>query len=596
MKLFFEGFPYTEAKLRQYIGREVDLATLNDNLAKIPYVGYYFNHEINDSVFILPKVFISENGKAFDRYKPDEIIDISPDNNPLHNDRYTDDKVVFELSAWLYRAINHFYERKVESRIGSEVHIQNVRPTGTKTSKTIIETILSLLDFNKRHRNLFTYIAIVNASGNNKVHWTKTVSKIQPVFQDDAPYYLKFQNKNKVIDFDEELISLFYSVLHYLNATYHFKVQDVQGYTLLKPARIKSMIDSGKGTRLLKKIRRNYFTDELVQLWNLLFDFFERAEMVASGRPYHERLLVNNFNLIFEDMIDQIISDKDVPTELKEQKDGKIVDHLYQAPSIVEADKRIYYIGDSKYYKEANAVDGKSIYKQFTYAKNVIQYNINLFNEKKLPDYFRYRDDLTEGYNLTPNFFIRGVIDFDNPGSQEWKIKKDETVFPPNFHFLNRLFDRDTLFLQSYDINFMFVVASYVRNSDDASLKKSLREMFRTDFINFLKDKFKFYKLTPHNSGEEELKKAVERNFKNLIGKIYKPDNANVLILALDNDVEFEAKNKELLSKIREDFNADKYTLGAPLIEPKLYSPLEEPLRIAADPQAPYGKQMEFDL
>ena len=595
MKLFFEGFPYPEALLRQYIGREVDLATLNDNLAKVPYVGYYFNPEINDSVFILPKVFISEkmpsNPLAFDRYKPDEIIDISPDDNPLR--QAEDDKVVFELSAWLYRAINHFYERKVESRIGSEVHIQNVRPTGTKTSKTIIETILSLCDFHKRHRNLFTYIAIVNASGNNKVHWTKTVSKIQPVFQDNAPYYLKFQNKNKVIDFDEELISLFYSVLHYLNATYHFKVQDVQGYTLLKSARIKSMIDSGKGTRLLKKIRRNYFTDELVQLWNLLFDFFERAEMVASGRPYHERLLVNNFNLIFEDMIDQIISDKEVPTELKEQKDGKIVDHLYKAQSIVEADKQIYYIGDSKYYKEANAVDGKSIYKQFTYAKNVIQYNIDLFNEKKLPDYFRYRDDLTEGYNLTPNFFIRGVIDFDNPGCQEWKIKKDETVFPPNYHFLNRLFDRDTLFLQSYDINFMFVVASYVRNSDDAALKKRLQEMFRNDFIGFLKGKFDFFTLTPRDG---DLEDAVNRNFKSLIGKIYKPTDADYLILAFDKNCKEDYKELEKIIKV--DFEIADYELDKPTAEVRhiSYNKPDEPLPLAADPQIPYGKQMEFNL
>lgn len=591
MKLYFEEYTYTEAALRKNLGSEVDLSPSGGGY-KIPYVGYYFNSQINDSVFILPKVFISQQEKAFNQYNPEDIIDISQDDNPLRGAKDANE-VVFELSAWLYRAINHFLERKSESNIGSEVHIQNVRPRGEKTSKTVIEIILSLYDFHKRHRNLFTYIAIVSASGNNKVHWTKTVRKVQPVFQSNSPYYLQFQNKNKVIDFDEELISLFYSVLHYLNHTYHFKVQDVQGYTILKPVQIKSMIDSGKGTRILKRIRRNYFTDELVQLWNLLYEFFARAEMVASGKSYHEKLLVSNFNLIFEDMIDQLISDKDVPTELKEQKDGKIVDHLYKAPSIVEPDKQIYHIGDSKYYKETTDVSGKSIYKQFTYAKNVIQHNINLFNEKRLPDNFRYRDELTEGYNITPNFFIRGVINFENPRSQEISIKEDEAVMPMNTHFLNRLFDRDTLFLQSYDINFMFVVAAYVSNSDDTGLKNHLRNRFRRDFISFLSDKFNFYKLTPRNG---DLEDAVERNFKKLIGKIYKPTDADYLILALDKKSEEE--NEKMTPIINADFEIEDYQLDKTTAKVRhiSYSHPEEPLRKAAEPEVAYGKNSQLKL
>ena len=81
---------------------------------------------------------------------------------------------------------------------------------------------------------------------------------------------MEFRNKNKVINFDEELICLFYSVLNYLSQTYHFKFNQAQGYTILKPSKIQSLINTQKGTRLLKKIRRNYFTDELVELWNLL--------------------------------------------------------------------------------------------------------------------------------------------------------------------------------------------------------------------------------------------------------------------------------------------------------------------------------------
>lgn len=83
-------------------------------MAKIPYVGYYYNAQINDMVFILPKVFISENNLAFDRYRPEEIIDLSPKNNPLKKN--SDDEVVFELSVWLYQAIMD-YKRFINKKI-----------------------------------------------------------------------------------------------------------------------------------------------------------------------------------------------------------------------------------------------------------------------------------------------------------------------------------------------------------------------------------------------------------------------------------------------------------------------------------------------
>lgn len=562
MKLYFEEYQYPLNLLQDNLGDEVNLSCQNDK-ANIPYVGYYYNAKINDTVFILPKVFISEKGKAFDRYNPEDIIDISSNDEKLKEfKKNSDDEVVFELSVWLYQAIHHYNERRQNTTITSEVQLQNVRPIGEKNSKTIIEIILDLREFNKKHRNLFTYISLVKSSGNNKVHWNKTISKVQPIIKDGAPYYLKFQNKNKVINFDEELICLFYSVLNYLSQNYHFKFQQVSGFTILKSSKIKSLIESGKGTRMLKKIRRNYFTDELVELWNLLYIFFERAELVASGKSYHEKLLVSNFNLVFEDMIDQLISDdrKDLPEELYKQQDGRLVDHIYKDKSLIDEGKDIYFIGDSKYYKDTTDYGKNSIYKQFTYAKNVIQYNINVFNNKDDVKNLRYRDTLTEGYNITPNFFIRGKMDFANPNNHEMQIHKDSVFERHNEHFFNRLFDRDTLFLQSYDVNFMYVVTSYVNNSNDIGVKKSLQSMFRNDFMSFVESRFDFYVL---ESKRGNLREAVDKHFRILNGKIYKPsDSDELVVLALDKDKKFQFENLSLISHIEEDFNIYDYRLG----------------------------------
>ena len=40
-------------------------------------------------------------------------------------------------------------------------------------------------------------ISIINSSGNNKIHWAKTINKAQPIIQDGCPCYVDFKNKNK---------------------------------------------------------------------------------------------------------------------------------------------------------------------------------------------------------------------------------------------------------------------------------------------------------------------------------------------------------------------------------------------------------------
>ena len=92
-----------------------------------------------------------------------------------------------------------------------------------------------------------------------------------------------------------------------------------------------------------------------MQLWHLLYAFYERAEKAAQGKAHDERLLVRNFNSVFEDMIDSLIGEKSLPAGLKEQKDGKIIDHIYQGRSLI-GDGNIYFIGDSKYYREDSTV------------------------------------------------------------------------------------------------------------------------------------------------------------------------------------------------------------------------------------------------
>ena len=78
----------------------------------------------------------------------------------------------------------------------------------------------------------------------------------------------------------------------------------------------------------LKEIRGQYFSDRLLRVWQLLMLYYERQEKMRTQRTFREVLLVRDFNVVFEDMIDYLLSDPDetLPNSLKDQPDGKLVD------------------------------------------------------------------------------------------------------------------------------------------------------------------------------------------------------------------------------------------------------------------------------
>lgn len=574
MKLLFEEYSYDLPYVQKVSLSAYFFLCEELNSALVPYVGYFYSEKAKDSVFILPKVFLFEGEGnaankeiAFGKYRPEDIINVSDPGNPLRKDGF--DQSVFTLSVWLYQSIQRYHARHRHSGIIENAKIPNVISNKGDSDQTFLDTMLSMLRFHKDHQSLFTYISIVNSSGNNKIHWGKTISKVQPLLRNEVPFYAEFRNKNKTINYDEDIIILFYSALEYLKQKYCFPIKVNLNYDIINPRRVEDMIKTGKGTRLLKSIRKKYFTDELVALWKLLYVFFQKAETIQKGRYHEEALLARSYNLVFEDMIDVLIGD-DMPevSHLKGTKDGKRIDHIYKDNSLIPKEK-IFFIGDSKYYMDDNDIVGKSIHKQFTYAKNIIQYSLNIFqkeeqdrnvDEKKVIEELRYRDDLTEGYNITPNFFIRGEIKKEyvadgklnitdsglNPDGQEFQINK---------HFSNRLFDRDTLYLQAYRINFLYVMAAYVRGNRNTGFKSDTHKRFRDDILSTFNDKYDFYIVTPNDTTLSGVEAFVRKHFKTLIGKIYRgADTDTSLWLALEqNDSDTPRLKKEIEVDARVD-------------------------------------------
>ena len=247
----------------------------------------------------------------------------------------------------------------------------------------------------------------------------------------------------------------------------------------------------------MRDIKGKYFRDDLRTLWTLLDAFFTFNYSRDDKCPRKEALVVKEFDAVFEKMVDRLIGDTSKLAALKNQKDGKLIDHIYMDKSLIGKDSNIYYIGDSKYYSDSHDIEGVPLYKQFTYARNAIQYNIDQYylKHKANPNAIRYRDKDTEGYNVTPNFFVRpkiksDTLDFDTPS-----FSASENQPKPNKHFEDRLFDRDTLLLREYEINLIFLIAAYGSYEDHWAT--SIRTTIREDMLQFLTDTYNFFKIQP---------------------------------------------------------------------------------------------------
>lgn len=449
-----------------------------------------------------------------------------------------------------------------------------------RTGNTFLDIILSLIEFARQNKDWFLFILKNNRSGFNKINWSKTIAKSQVVIQDNEPVYIDPITKKRRINFDEELLVIFYSILNYVRQTYGFPVEVDLNYNLITGKRFECYMphrredgttDCGFGVRRLRQIKYKYFSDKALQLWDLCFAFFDQSKNVRINAQLNEFLLAKNFNIVFEAIIDELIGDSEFPDRLnKKQEDGKQVDHMYLYKSLtsVEPDKQVYYIGDSKYYKQKNPISKESVAKQYTYARNVIQWNLNLFfgedsESKPRETDFCLRDEITEGYNIIPNFFISATVpdDLSYTDTVE-KAQKSATTFVSQ-QFRNRLFDRDTLLVTHYDVNFLYVVSLYARNN--AYRKKVWREkvrgIFRDKIQKELERRFKFFAMRPKPG--VDAREFIETHFRDILGKVYAPyDDKDVIALALDNRKQFDEENLHVLAELGEAFTIVECPLG----------------------------------
>lgn len=588
MKLFIEGHEYKDEASKALLKKILNFE--QGGVYSTDMVGYYYSNDVKDTVFFLPKVVMDRNDQVFSHCSPEKIIDLQTaiDNKDITDDEY---RFIYGLSVWIYRAINVF--RHTADDQHRKILLYRDIPSDTMSGQyvynTFLDILISLQRFNDENQNYFTFVLKNIHSGFNKINWTKTISRGQAVIQDNVPIYIDVVNRKRQVNLEEELFIIFFSILHHMQVRYGFPVKINYNFPLITDEAFENYLD-GYGEMRLIQIRHKYFADKQVQMWQLCYDFFSQQSQIHNNVNYSDHLLAKDFNIVFEDMIDRLLSEKDKRVDkmkLKEQTDGKRVDHIYAWNGLMHKEDEIFYIGDSKYYKQKNDPREYSVYKQYTYARNVIQANLDLFNQKDYTgkkkykpgdDYLIYRDEDTEGYNITPNFFIRAHVPEDrgyDTDDLESRGDMDRIV-----HFENRLFDRDTLLLQHYDINFLYVLSVFgsedVLAQEDFKLKA--RKLFRDKIIEDIQAKYGFFSLQlkpieidiladeedGKSSPLDKMNRLIEQKyFHKLLGKAFRPyKEEEFLYLSLESSPEYYDDNMKLLSELSKDFNIRHYKLG----------------------------------
>lgn len=534
MKILIEGHSYQQSIIEDICG---DFETAENGCIKVSKVGYFFNSTIGDCVICLPKV-IRDYGRTtyLGGLSAEDMIDAFSSESRL-NDTQRD--FVKNFSLWSYRTISTFARLNADSSIVCRSDSSAFSNSEDSVSGTLLDVIFAIIEFYNRNKDYYMYIIKNLHSGYDRINWRKTISHKPPILQDGTPIYVDVINRKKQINFDEELMIIFYSILNYISVYLGIMIPVECNYDLITGAQFEAYME-GLGETRLNAIKYKYFSDKDIKLWNLCYAFFQKTSGIQSSNDISDFLLIGSFEIVFESMIDALIGDPDL-SGIKSMDDGKIIDHIFRYHSPIDG-REIYYIGDSKYYAIGAEIGDESIYKQFTYAKNIIQYHFNGKLESS-----GYRDTLTEGYNFTPNFFISAYVPdeltYENTELNPREVNEKKHRMS---HFENRLFDRDTLWLTHFDINLLFVMTLYAQNdsAEQSAFKAEFKSNVRKAFWAILTSKYDFYKVVPHAG---DTKNFVKENFMLLNGKIYTAIDGS-LILALERAC--KETNKEISNEL----------------------------------------------
>jgi hypothetical protein len=534
MYLLFEEHIYPTDWLNR-LGLAAFIKEVKPGQAKCNHVGFHRDYHKDRSVFVLPKVFAID-GKLFGKYDYHCLCEKAA-SSVLTSPQYAQVRTLCEK---IYFCLRRYQLEVTSSGIVEASRAQTIRSTVGAHHTTAFEAMLTLIAFARSNPHIYVQTKeFENYRGINNIDWKNTFSKSIPFQSRKGLLYLEPYSKRPPQSPDDFLLSVYYSLLRDFRA-YDPTIPIDTSVHLFTEAEFCTL--KPRLPNILRNCRFQYYSDKLRQLYAFLQSFFNASNAALSSGTV-EYLFTDNFQAVFEKMVDVVLSDEDLLRQYKHLRDGKEIDHLFGHNDILKFSK-IIFVGDSKYYKDPSAIAFQK-YKQFTYARNIIQEHIYVINRGLETTYTRnFRDPLSEGYNITPNFFVYGTVSA-GLGPEKTLLSRDADLREFSYHFANRLFDRDTLHILYFKIDFPLLLNCFIgalrRQAELWNvIRQNARDTILLEAQRYLDGLYGFYLL---DLGQD----FIRRHFKILHGKLFtSPVLFPRYILALEH--RYEAENQEILA------------------------------------------------
>lgn len=498
---------------------ELFLTNISSNQVKCEYIGY-IKIKDKEPVTILPKVF------------PSEFID----------EIYNGNK---EALKWLenYIIIQYLTLKKYSSNIKHKGLLpENIRQS---SEITYIDVALAVINFYDKHKYLRNVEKLKKQTKSpSKVKWNNVINRNNYVVIDDEIFFDDFQEERLGLTTNDFLLKLLNTEVRNICKTLSLTLFD-KNDEILDQKEYKVFLK--KPLKNLKRIKKKYFRDEYLKLIKVLYNYYYNVE-ASYGKNKYDFLLTNNFELIFEDMVDEFLSTPNLLKSYKNNKDGKIIDHIFSFTDLIFNGSEIIYIGDSKYYTDISSIKNTR-WKQYTYVKNIQSLVMTDNNSLNL----EYREILFDpvffSYNVVPNFFISPFVN-----KVPYKPLDEFFFFIENelpleaYHLPNRLFDRDTLYIYYFGVDLIYLMYGYIYGFNKEKIEDA-KKIIRKNITKYLNECYNFYKIYDIN---EDVLKFLKSFYYALQGKIIYNKYDENIILALNKADVFENENNSIINFLRD--------------------------------------------
>lgn len=233
---------------------------------------------------------------------------------------------LYRYAMLVYRSLQTYNSRRPDSESTEQGDIAQIISNVPNNEHTEIDIVISLYDFYRKNTDLLVLRPKERSStAFEKTKWQRTIAK-KTAFMTvhNEPVYSAVVTQHQECANDDELLLIFYAVLHYLSVEYGFPVKIPSVYPYERVSRADFGHFAHRCAQKIKAVRHRYFNDRLRKLAALLLLLFEKAR--ANNRTKTEYVLCDSYHTVFEDMIDRLLSDEN--TDLSHLKNQKVYDKV----------------------------------------------------------------------------------------------------------------------------------------------------------------------------------------------------------------------------------------------------------------------------